>query len=253
MSIQTENGGEESNMNIPIIYEDGDVIVANKPSGLVVHSDGKTEEETLSDWAVSHYPQMKGVGEPLTLSDGTVVERNGIVHRLDRETSGVIMLAKNQKAFLFLKNQFEKREVEKTYNAFIYGKLKEKEGVIDRPIARSTSDFRKWSAEGRMRGKEREAVTSYTVLEDCRDASFVEVVPKTGRTHQIRVHFKAIGHPIICDSLYAPQHECLFGFDRLALHARVLTIALPKGGTTVLEAELPNDFETAREEIKGNT
>ncbi|MCH7529601.1 RluA family pseudouridine synthase [Patescibacteria group bacterium] len=234
---------------INIIYEDDDVLVVNKPSGLVVHSDGKTKEITLSDWAVSHYPQIKGVGESLILSDGTTVERHGIVHRLDRETSGVMVLAKNQEAFLFLKNQFEKREIKKIYNAFVYGKLKEKEGTIDKPIARSSSDFRKWSAQEGMRGKEREAVTSYTVLEDCADASFVEITPTTGRTHQIRVHFKAINHPLVCDSLYAPKRKCLFGFDRLALHARILTTSLPKGGTATLEAELPNDFKTALTEL----
>lgn len=237
-------------MDITIIYEDKDVLVVNKPSGLVVHPDGKTDEETLCGWAANMYPEMKEVGEPLVLSDGKKIKRPGIVHRLDRETSGVIVMAKNQDSFLFLKEQFGSRKVKKTYNAFVYGIIKEKEGVIDRPIARSKSDFRIWSAQPGARGQSREAVTEYKVLEVGKDVSFVEAYPKTGRTHQLRVHFKAINHPIMCDSLYAPKKPCGLGFSRLALHARVLSFSLKSGEKLTLEAEFPEDFKEALKQLK---
>src|SRR3989338_6284428 len=149
---------------ITILYEDADVVVVNKPAGLVVHADGKTMEPALTDWVIENYQETKGVGEPTKLSNGKMIDRSGIVHRLDRETSGVMVVAKNQKAFEFIKKQFQERELEKTYRAFVYGEMKNDEGVIDRPLARSTGDFRKWTAEGGSRGKEREAVTEYKVL-----------------------------------------------------------------------------------------
>ena len=239
-------------MEIPIIYEDSDVLVVNKPSGLIVHPDGKTEEETLCGWAVKKYPEIDGVGEPLVLSDGKEIKRHGIVHRLDRETSGVMVLSKNQDSFLHLKEQFGDRNVKKTYNAFVYGKLKEKEGVIDKPIGRSSGDFRKWTAESYTRGKEREAKTEYKVLEygEDKDISFIEAKPFTGRTHQIRVHFKAMNNPIVCDSLYAPKRPCELGFKRLALHARILSFSLKSGEKLTLEADFPEDFSSALKELK---
>lgn len=240
-------------MEIPIIYEDNNVFVVNKPAGLVVHPDGKTDEETLCGWAVKQYPEMEGVGEPLVLNNGKKIYRHGIVHRLDRETSGVITLAKNQDSFLFLKEQFRERKTKKIYNTFVYGNVKEKEGVIDKPIARSKSDFRLWSAGHVARGKEREAVTEYKVLDQGKNISYIEAIPITGRTHQIRVHFKAINYPIVCDSLYAPKKPCELGFLRLALHARVLSFSLKSGEKLTLEAELPEDFKEALKQLKQST
>ena len=106
--------------NIQILHEDGDFLVINKPSGLVVHPDGRTTEPTLTDWILEKYPEIKGVGEPLVLSDGRVIDRPGIVHRIDRDTSGVLVIVKNQKAFLHLKEQFKNNEVSKTYLFFVY-------------------------------------------------------------------------------------------------------------------------------------
>ena len=237
---------------ITILYEDADVVVVNKPAGLVVHADGKTVEPALTDWVLENYPETKGVGEPTKLSNGKMIDRSGIVHRLDRETSGVMVVAKNQKAFEFLKKQFQEREMEKTYRAFVYGEVKNDEGVIDRPIARSTSDFRKWTAQRGRRGREREAVTEYKVLARTpappvggagnSDFSFLDVRPKTGRTHQIRVHFKAISHPVVCDKLYAPKRECGLGFTRLALHAFSLKFRLPTGGELTRGGPYPGGF-----------
>ncbi|MCG9391252.1 hypothetical protein LCT63_25105, partial [Escherichia coli] len=99
-------------MDLPILYEDADYVAINKPAGLVVHADGRTQEKTVTDWILEKYPEVKGVGEPTTLSDGKSIDRPGIVHRIDRETSGVLLIAKNQEAFLSLKSQFQEREVE---------------------------------------------------------------------------------------------------------------------------------------------
>ncbi len=233
-------------MKPTIIFEDDDVLVINKPSGLVVHGDGRTKEATLADWVLETYPAMRDVGETGRAQDGEVILRPGIVHRLDRETSGVMILAKTQAAFEFLKVQFKERTAEKTYRAFVYGQPKEDEGEIDRPIGKSASDFRKYSAQRGARGVLRKAHTLWKVLvrfeEDGEKYTYMELSPKTGRTHQLRVHLKAINLPIVCDELYAPKHECALGFARTALHAHTLTLTLPSGKLTTFEAPLPDDF-----------
>ena len=243
--------------DVAILYEDGDYLVVSKPAGLVVHSDGKTVEPSLCDWLLARYPDMKEVGEPLTMTDGKVIYRPGIVHRLDRETSGALVVAKNQPAFLLIKQQFLDREVEKKYHAFAFGIIREEQGVIDRPIGRSKNDFRKWTAERGARGELREAVTAYRVLARSEAESsgvaggvtFLEAEPKTGRTHQIRVHLKAISHPLVADSLYAPQKGTVLGFERLALHSRHLSFRGAKGEKISVEAPYPADFERAIAEI----
>jgi RluA family pseudouridine synthase len=233
-----------------ILFENENILAINKPSGLVVHADGRTKEESVSSWLLEKYPEIAKVGEPWTSPTGEVIYRPGIVHRLDRDTSGVLVIAKNQESFLNLKAQFQDREIKKTYNAFVYGEMKEMEGVIDRPIGRSKSDFRKWSAQRGARGEMREAITEYKVLETCPVVSYVEVYPKTGRTHQIRVHFKAINHPVICDSLYGENKPVLLGLDRLALHARKIEISDINGDILTIEAPIPSDFISALDKLK---
>lgn len=230
-------------MKPTILYEDSDVLVINKPAGLIVHADGRTKEPTLAEWLVARYPAIQDVGESV---------RAGIVHRLDRDTSGVMVVAKNQKAFEELKKQFQERKVEKIYHAFVYGGVKQDEGVINRPIARQRRTGALWSATRGRRGKEREAVTEYRVLKRLPaeeaggdDVSLLELRPLTGRTHQLRVHLKAINYPVVCDKLYAPRRECLLGFSRLALHARSLSLALPNDKNIKIEAPYPEDFEKA--------
>lgn len=235
------------NMEIEILYEDSDYVVVDKPSGLVVHSDGKTEEPTLVDWILNHYPGLSGVGEPLKLSDGTMIDRPGIVHRLDRETSGVIVIAKDQNSFLHFKERLKNRETSKIYNAFVYGKLKHHIGVMDRKIGKSRKDFRMWSAQRGARGTMRDAITEYNVLKERDEASFLEVRPITGRTHQIRVHMKAIHHPVVCDKLYAPNNECILGFERLALHASSIAFLMPDEKWLKISSSLPPDFKRALE------
>ncbi|MFC1615112.1 RluA family pseudouridine synthase [Patescibacteria group bacterium] len=239
-------------MNVDIIYEDKDVLVINKPSGLMVHGDGKCNEYTLADWIIEKYPEMKDIGEPAEYND-KIVARPGIVHRLDKDTSGVMIIAKNQPAFELLKQQFQDREVQKTYRAFVYGNIKEDEGVIDSPLGRHPKIFNQWIAGTSARGTLREAVTEYKILSrgkiDSESVAYVELYPKTGRTHQLRVHLKSISNPIICDPIYAAKRPCLLGFDRLALHALSLEIGLPNGETKKFEAPLPEEFVNAEKSL----
>ena len=228
-----------------IVYEDKQVLAINKSAGLMVHGDGRSNEETLADILVEKYPEMKEVGEPWENQDGKVIYRPGIVHRLDKDTSGTLIIARDQETYLYLKEQFQKRSIHKVYNAFAYGNIKEEEGAIDKPIGKSRKDFRQWSAQPGARGLKREAVTEYKVLKRGKDVVFLELSPKTGRTHQLRVHLKAIHHPIVCDSLYAPKRECLLGFERVALHAKSIDLTLPSGEKIIAEAPFPKDFEKA--------
>lgn len=225
--------------DIKIIYEDEDVLAVNKPAGLMVHPDPKRkdkDEDTLVDWLAKDYPEIKKVGDEPKL-------RPGIVHRLDKETSGVLVIAKNQRAFEFLKRQFQERVVKKEYLALVRGVLNEPKGVIDLPIGKSKKDFRKRAAKVGVTGKIREAVTEYEVVKRFGGYTLVKVFPKTGRTHQIRVHFKAIGHPVVCDKLYGPKKQNCLGLQRHFLHASSLEIALPSGGRIKLEADLPDDLQ----------
>lgn len=249
-----------------ILYEDNEVLVINKPAGLIVHSDGRTAELTVVDWLLANRPEVKGVGDTSPVKDRGLglkdsersLDRSGIVHRLDRETSGALLIAKNQIAFARLKKQFQRQEIRKTYRAFVYGNVKNDDGLIDRPIARSRANPVLWSATRGRRGAEREAATEYRVLArfnpfaDSRGAgrkdgySFLELFPRTGRTHQIRVHLKAINYPIVCDRLYAPNEKCALGFSRLALHSRAISFAHPASGKQMtVEAPDPEDFEHA--------
>ena len=247
-------------MKIPILYEDKDAVVINKPAGLVIHPDSRTKEKTLVDWILKRYPRIKNVGEPIILDDGTKILRPGIVHRTDRDTTGALIIAKNQKAYEYLKGQFKARKVHKVYQAFLYGDLKEDRGMIDRPIGRSVNDFRKWTSQRGTRGEMREAVTYFKVLNrkdlpaQAGGFTFVEAMPKTGRTHQIRVHFSAINHPLIMDKLYATDfylsQKNQLGFERTALHARELEIKLPSEKLLQITAPYPEDFEEAMKKIQ---
>ncbi len=232
-----------------ILYEDENILAINKPAGLVVHGDGKTKEPTLADWILKKYPDTKEVGEPGRDATGQTVYRPGIVHRLDRETSGVLLIAKTQKGFEHLKAQFQSHEIKKTYHAFVFGEMKGDAGTVDRPIGRSTKDFRMWSAQRGARGELREAVTDYEVVLRTKGYSFLHVFPKTGRTHQIRVHLKAIHYPLVADSLYAPQRGNDLGFKRLALHSYETTFRDVKGKSHTVTAPYPKDFKHAIKEI----
>jgi RluA family pseudouridine synthase len=172
------------------------------------------------------------------------------VHRLDRDTSGVLVLAKTPEAHAFFKNAFQERGVHKTYTAFVYGTMKEPQGFIDFAIGRSRKDFRLRSAQPKAKGRMREAITRYRVVGETATHSLLEVMPETGRTHQIRVHLKAVHHPIVCDTLYAPKGACDLGFSRLGLHAAKLDLPTPEGERIVIEAPLPPELAAAAKKFQ---
>lgn len=234
-----------------ILHEDEAIIVVDKPSGMSVHTDGKHDYPTLVAWLLEKYPDLVGVGEEQRLADGTIIDRPGIVHRLDRETSGVLVVARTQEAFDQLKAQFQERETRKTYRAFVYGNLKDERGIINKPIGSGRGGVGPRSARA-PHGETRDALTMYRVIANSAStpienrAAYVEVFPKTGRTHQIRVHFSLIQHPIVGDVLYGSRRGPLLGFERLALHAYTLTFAHPATNKEVTyTAPLPPDFVAA--------
>ena len=216
-----------------IIFEDDSVAVVNKPSGMIVYPDGKHEYPALSHWLEKKY------------GEGGF----HFVHRLDRETSGVLVVAKTQEAHAFLKEQFQDREVKKVYRAFVHGALKEERGTIERAIGSARGGRGPRSAT-RPHGVQREASTTWRRIDNGAGAAYIEAFPKTGRTHQIRVHCAAIQHPIIADVLYGPGRPALLGFKRLALHALSVTITLPSGKEKTFAAPLPPDFLKAEKELR---
>jgi 23S rRNA pseudouridine1911/1915/1917 synthase len=178
-----------------IIFENDDFIAINKPAGLLVHPSSKNEKDTLVNGLVYHFPKIRNVGdEPQN--------RPGIVHRLDKDTSGIMIVAKNQKTFLELKEKFKNREIQKTYWALASGKFENKKGTIDAPIARAKNYKKQTIANAKTETRIREALTEYEVLKEIDGYSLVEARPKTGRTHQIRIHLSSIGHPILGDAKY---------------------------------------------------
>lgn len=255
-------------MKIKILYEDKNILVIDKPAGISVHGDGKNKEATIADWVLLNYPSTKNVGEPLILEKKEggkeKILRPGIVHRLDKETSGVLIIAKNQKTFLFLKEQFMNHKVKKVYRAFVYGYVSDPKaslltrgrGVINVPIGRSQKDIRAYTAGRGARSPLREAVTEYIILDKFTDGindienkktehqySYIEAYPKTGRTHQIRVHMRYINHPVVADPIYRGTKEKALGMKRLALHAYSATFTLPSGEIKTIESPLPVDFK----------
>lgn len=234
---------------VTILFENDDVLVVNKPAGLLVHADGKSDKETLVDFILTERPSIAGVGEPMVV-DGKRIDRPGIVHRLDEETSGVIIIAKHQESFEHLKQQFQDRTVQKEYHSFVWGHFKEDSGVVDAPIGRNKGDFRRWHAGRGIRGEAREATTYWQVLSQFTEENgelfaFMKLLPKTGRTHQLRVHMKYLQRPIVSDTLYAPTKPDALGFTRVALHARTVSFLSLTGDTVEVTAPYPEDFEVA--------
>jgi 23S rRNA pseudouridine1911/1915/1917 synthase len=231
--------------NISILYEDQNLLAVNKPSGLVVHPDGRTEERSLTDWIREKYKASENVGEPLEIGTGEIIKRFGIVHRIDRETSGIVLIAKNQETYDFLKKQFLDREIEKFYHLIVSGEVRYDEGIINLAIGRNKSDFRKRATGKAVRGEEKEAVTHYKTLARKEKISFLEANPRTGRTHQLRVHFADIGHPILEDRLYSVPRKAPVKIGRLALHAYSIEFELPDKKLIKIIAPYPADFQKA--------
>lgn len=214
---------------VDILYQDADVVVINKTAGLVVHPAHGHTDDTLVNALLAHIPDLKGVGG---------VQRPGIVHRLDRDTSGLLLVAKHDQAQHALQAQFKARTVRKVYLALLEGQLTTPRGRIDAPIGRDPRDRKRMAvvADGRP------AQTDFVVLENLVDTTLVEVDLLTGRTHQIRVHFTSLGHPVVGDRVYGRQ-KARPGADRQALHAWRLAFDLPGTGQRVeFTAPLPDDL-----------
>lgn len=226
---------------LDVLYADEDLAVINKPSGLLVHPGAGRRFGTLVNALLFHFPEVRGVGPE---------DRLGIVHRLDRETSGVIVTARSLKAYLELKRQFKNREVKKIYLALLRGHFPEREGTLDWPIGRHPRNGQKYSIESR---KPRVAITDYTVLARYKAFDLVEVRPHTGRTHQIRVHMAAGGHPVAGDLVYGPE-KIRGEIPRLFLHARKIGFRHPETGAWLeFEAPLPADLQQFLDSLKKET
>lgn len=230
-----------------IIAENEYVVALDKPAGLICHSDGRTVEPSVAEWIAERYPECVVVGEPWVSPQGERVRVCGLVHRLDRTTSGVLIAARTQETYDFLKGEFKARRVEKEYRAIVYGRMPEDVGRIVAAIERSTVPPKKWMAVPCEEGHVRAAITEWRVLACGEDAqgipySYLSVRPMTGRTHQIRVHLASIGHPIVSDHLYAPERTSILGFTRPALHAFSISFVLPNGERERYEAPLPADL-----------
>jgi len=217
---------------LEILFEDNDLIVINKPAGLVVHPGAGHRQHTLVNALLSHCTTLSGIGGK---------ERPGIVHRLDKETSGCLVVAKNDEAHRELSRQFAERVVEKTYLALVAGKLRKRAGVIEEKIGRHPVHRQRMSVSS-SRG--RPAKTEYRVVRSGNQASLVECRLHSGRTHQVRVHLHHLGHPVLGDKVYATR--AAKDFPRQMLHAWKLGFRHPgTGDWKSLEASLPNDFATA--------
>lgn len=222
---------------IRILHEDDRMIVIDKPAGIATHPVSFEETGTVANWAAAHVPAIASVGDDPV--------RPGIVHRLDRNTSGILVLAKTDATFAELKRAFSERLTEKRYSALVLGHVPSPSGEISLPIASRTGTLRRYAVrEGDpVPDGAREALTAYTVRTRYPEGDLLDVFPKTGRTHQIRVHLSAIGHPVLGDRLYGGRRVTGDGHpDRQLLHAG--TLAFPLGGKTYrFESPLPSDFE----------
>ncbi len=239
---------EAESIPLDILYEDADVIAVNKPAGMTVHAGAGTTRGTLVN-------ALLGRGQ--ALSQGGDALRPGIVHRLDRDTSGIILVAKNDAAHAKLSAAFRQREIKKTYIALVQGLLKEDRGTIDLAIARDPRRRTRMTARRSIvLGNAREARTDWRVLARIDTTTLLEVQLHTGRTHQIRVHFSALRHPVVGDTLYGAAAQLRIGkiplplLHRNFLHAAKLGFAQPRTGAWIdLRAPLPQDLRTFLQQL----
>ncbi len=227
-----------------IIFEDKNFLAVNKPSGWLTHEVGHDKPGSgreLTRWLLVRHPELSKVGDEPKL-------RPGIVHRLDQDTSGVILIPKTQEYFLYLKSLFKERKIKKTYLALVYGALKVKKGIIEEPIGIKSGTIRRSVGGGKML---KPAATEYALEREIENAkgekfSLVEVSPLTGRTHQIRVHLKHLGHPILGDRIYGRRKDMT---GRLMLHAAAIEFESSPGKKLRLETDPPADFEEVLKEL----
>ncbi|MBP5444591.1 MAG: RluA family pseudouridine synthase [Acholeplasmatales bacterium] len=227
---------EPVNMNLDIVYEDSDVLVVNKPQGLIVHPTLTTKEKTLVNGLMYQIKDLSGING---------VNRPGIVHRIDKDTSGLLMVAKNDFAHNSLVQQLMNKTTTRVYIALVYGIIEESKGRINAPIGRDKLDRKKMAVvEG---GKP--AVTNFTVLERFDGYTLVECRLETGRTHQIRVHMKYIGHPLVGDPLYGPKKQ--IGNTGQYLHAKIIGFNHPRTNKYLeFDSELPDNFKDILEKLR---
>lgn len=226
------------NIPLDILYQDADVVVVNKPCGMVVHPAAGNEDRTLVNALLYHVHDLSGIGGEM---------RPGIVHRLDKDTSGLILIAKNDRAHALLSDQFKERSMEKHYRAVAFGSFREDEGLINAPIARHPVDRKKMAIvpDGKP------SQTEWKILERLKGAAYLDVHLLTGRTHQIRVHMHSIGHPLLGDRIYAPNIKTSVHIPRLMLHAYSLSFTHPTTGERVqMTAPLPEKFEVTLEKLR---
>ena len=224
---------------LDILYEDDDVIVVNKPQGMVVHPAPGHMSGTLVNALMYH------CGDSLSGINGE--KRPGIVHRIDKDTSGVLMIAKNDAAHQSLAAQLAEHSITRKYNAVVYNGFQEDEGTVDKPIGRNPQDRKKMAVTEKH---SRHAVTHYRVIERMEKFTLIEAQLETGRTHQIRVHMTYIGHPLLGDPVYGPKNQPI-KLEGQALHARVLGFLHPRSGEYMeFEAPLPPYFEALLERLR---
>ena len=240
----TELSAEAEDIELDVVYEDEDIIVVNKPSGMVVHPAPGNENKTLVNALLYH---CKG-----TLSGINGVIRPGIVHRIDKDTSGLLVVAKNDEAHVFLSSLLKEHGIKRVYHAIVTGHLKESEGTIDAPIARHPTNRKKMAVVAGGR----EAITHYKTIEEFSGFTYAKMELETGRTHQIRVHMSHIGHPIMGDTVYGggktpfeKAHKSLI--DGQMLHAKELSFPHPRTKEIVrFECPLPENFEKILDILK---
>jgi 23S rRNA pseudouridine1911/1915/1917 synthase len=235
-----------------IIAETPEYLVLDKPAGLICHSDGRTVEPSVAEWLAEHHPETREVGEPWVSPQGESIRICGLAQRLDRTTSGVLVAARTQSAWEYLRGEFTARRVEKEYFAIVYGHVAGEQGRIVAEIMRSGEKPKRWYARDCEESDIRAAITEWQVLS--RDVSpagdpysRMALFPKTGRTHQLRVHLAHIGHPIVADHLYAKERAPILGLSRTALHASAISFARESGEKVRYEVPLPADFKAAIE------
>ncbi|MCX6763719.1 MAG: RluA family pseudouridine synthase [Candidatus Moranbacteria bacterium] len=227
------------NIKLNIIYKDKNIIAINKPAGISVHPVSFKDKDTLVNGLLAKFLEIKST------NDGSLGSelRPGIVHRLDKDTSGVMVIARNQKAFDELKNLFKNHKVSKKYVALVYGQLPAKKGIIEKPMARAASYKKQVIAGRKTKNKIREAVTEYKVLKEFENYSLVEASPKTGRMHQIRVHLKSLGNPVVGDKIYRnKKQDNSIKVSRQMLHAQELEFKL-FGKKCFFEVPVPEDLK----------